>query len=56
MGGRCNFARLFWNQSSDILQNYWDKGGVKWKKVKMELDPEHVFTNELVRKMFFEGS
>jgi len=46
---------LFWDQSSTILKNYWDKDAARWKKVKLELDPEHVFTNDLVRKVFFEG-
>jgi L-gulonolactone oxidase len=55
LGGRCSFARLFWNHTPAILENFWDKGGKEWKKVKLELDPEHVFTNELVDNIFFEG-
>jgi len=55
MGGRCSFSRLFWNRTPSVLDNFWDKGGVQWKKAKLELDPEHVFTNELVNSIFFDN-
>jgi len=55
LGGRCSFSRLFWNRTPTVLDNFWDKGGVEWKKVKLELDPNHVFTNELVNSIFFDN-
>jgi FAD/FMN-containing dehydrogenase len=55
LGGRCSFSRLFWNRSQSVLENFWDKGGVEWKKVKLELDPNHVFTNDFVNSIFFDN-
>jgi len=55
LGGRCSFSRLFWNRTPTVLENFWDKNGVQWKKAKLELDPEHVFTNDLVNSIFFDN-
>jgi len=53
IGGRCSFSRLFWTHNPSVLKNFWDKDGVEWKKVKLELDPEHIFTNKMVEDIFF---
>ena len=55
LGGRCSFSRLFWDMSPNILKNCWDIGGEKWKKVKEEIDPKHIFTNEFVNSIFYNG-
>jgi len=55
MGGRVSFSRLIFKMSSKLLKNFWDKDGLQWKKVKEELDPEHVFTNPLVNTIFYDN-
>ena len=55
LGAWCCFSRYFSTQNKEVILNFYDKGGAEWTRVKLELDPEHVFTYDIVNSMFFNN-